>query len=40
MVALADPSTDAGAMQRLFLLEAVSPGDEADYVASENLPAM
>ena len=40
MIALADPSTDAGAKQRLFLLEAVSPGRAREYVASESLPAM
>lgn len=35
-----DPAgTDAGAMERLFLLEATTPGQRS-YVASENLKAM
>lgn len=32
--------TSAGAMARLFIVEAVSPGDRHRYKAEENLPAM
>ncbi len=38
-VTLPPPNTDQGAMARLFLLEAVSPGMPG-YTATENLPAM
>ncbi len=34
------PNTDAGAMERLFLLEAYNPGNVGNYVASDNLTAM
>jgi hypothetical protein len=37
-IALPAPGTDQGAMTRLFLLEALSPGMPG-YVASQNLPA-
>ncbi len=39
VLALDAPATDAGAMERLFLLEATTPG-MAGYVAAENLRAM
>ena len=38
-IALYPPTTDLGAMQRLFLLEATTPG-MAGYIAAENLRAM
>ena len=38
-VQLDAPGTEAGAMERLFLLEATTPGQRS-YVASENLRAM
>ncbi len=38
-VALDAPTTDTGAMERLFLLEATTPG-MAGYIAAENLRAM
>ncbi len=38
-VQLDAPGTEAGAMERLFLLEATTPGPRS-YVASENLKAM
>ncbi len=34
------PNTDAGAMERLFLLEAYTPGVRGSFVASDNLAAM
>ncbi|QYE35858.1 hypothetical protein KZX46_07885 [Polymorphobacter sp. PAMC 29334] len=39
-VHLAPASTDAGAMERLFLLEATSPGYINKYRAEENLSSM
>ncbi len=39
-IVLAPPNTDAGAMERLFVLEAYNPGNVGNYVASDNLPAM
>ena len=39
-ITLAAPNTDAGAMERLFLLEAYSPGNVGNYVAADNLTAM
>ena len=38
-ITLDAPGTDAGAMERLFLLEATTPGQHT-YAASENLKAM
>lgn len=38
-ITLDAPGTDAGAMERLFLLEATTPGQHT-YVPSENLKAM
>ena len=38
-LALDAPTTNAGAMERLFLLEATTPG-MAGYLAAENLRAM
>jgi hypothetical protein len=39
-IALADPGTDAGAMERLFLLEAYTPAYVGIYDATQNLTAM
>ena len=39
-IALDAPNTDAGAMERLFVLEAYNPGNVGNYVAAENLAAM
>ncbi len=39
-IVLDPPNTDAGAMERLFILEAYNPGNIGNYVASENLAAM
>lgn len=39
-IALADASTDAGAMERLFMLEATSPGYIHRYSPGDNLTAM
>ena len=40
VMTLAPPNTDAGAMERLFILEAYTPGVRGSYVALENLQAM
>ena len=39
-IVLADSSTDAGAMERLFLLEAYTPAYVGTYDATQNLAAM
>ncbi|WP_234730742.1 hypothetical protein [Acidocella facilis] len=39
-IILADPNTDAGAMERLFLLEAYTPAYVGIYNATQNLVAM
>jgi hypothetical protein len=39
-IGLADPSTNAGAMERLFLLEAYTPAYVGTYDATQNLVAM
>ncbi len=40
LIALDPANTNAGAMERLFVLEAYTPGNRGSYVATENLPAM